>query len=95
MIINEDYFKDIDISDNDIESSNEPCDGVPCSVGDINDNASRRYSHTIKIEFYRNSYSNINGDDDFPHTEMQNLAMHISYLLDNYGIGHSPMYVLY
>lgn len=85
MILFEDYFKDIEISDDDIDvdKTDESLSG-----NEFIEYCQKRYSHTICIKMSNKTKMNITALADI----IDNLKKHLEYLFDIFNIEHSDIF---
>ena len=85
MILFEDYFKDIEISDDDIDvdKTDESLSG-----NEFIEYCQKRYSHTICIKMSNNIKMNITALADI----IDNLKKYLEYLFDIFNIEHSDIF---
>lgn len=84
MLLKEDYFKDIEITDDDIQTDNTSL----LSLDDIKRYAKVNFQQTIKIYTYT-----LKSKKDKPHI-IGKASKKLIQLLDIYGISHSPAYTI-
>lgn len=85
MILNEDYFKDIEISGDDIQVP-DILNTSPSSqilTDDIDDDNISRYKQSLLLLIQHKTYSEEN---------MNMLAYYMNYFFDTYSMVHSPIY---
>lgn len=87
MLLREDYFKDIELNDDDIKAEDVTYSNL--TINDIIRDANLNYRHTIKIILDSECYLN-----EITDAFLSKTAKRLSYILDLYNIQHSPMYVL-
>ena len=86
MLLKEDYFKDIDITDDDIQTDNTITSFL--SLDDIKRHAKMNFQQTIRIYTYT-----LRSKKDKPHI-IGKASKKLIQLLDIYGISHSPAYTI-
>ena len=91
MIINEDYFKDIEINDDDIKTEDN-LDNFE-TLENIYSNAKKLYNHTINIQLDI-IYNKKKMNDILPQS-LTKLGKYLDCLFDAYAINHSPLYAVY
>lgn len=93
MIINEDYFKDIEINDDDIKAEDNL--GNFETLDNIYSNAKMLYNHTINIQLDSGCRYNKKIMNDILPQSLTKLSKYLDCLFDAYAINHSPLYVVY
>ena len=86
MLINEDYFKDLEISEEDIQDITSISDDNDTNINGINIFNKCNYDYTICIQFANEHYL----DELTKKVALKKVAL----LFDSYGIDHSEIYVI-
>ena len=86
MLLKEDYFEDIDITDDDIQTDNTITSFL--SLDDIKKHTKTNFQQTIRIYTYT-----LRSKKDKPHI-IGKTSKKLIQLLDIYGISHSPAYTI-
>ena len=86
MLLKEDYFEDIDITDDDIQTDNTITSFL--SLDDIKKHTKTNFQQTIIIYTYT-----LRSKKDKPHT-IDKASKKLIQLFDIYGINHSPAYTI-
>ena len=93
MIINEDYFNDIEINDDDIKAEDNL--GNFETLDNIYSNAKTLYNHTINIQLDSGCRYNKQIMNDILPQNLSKLGKYLDCLFDAYAINHSPLYAVY
>ena len=86
MILNEDYFDDIEITDDDVNSENNFSDNSHINPEQLFNQMTSTYSHclTIKIEKH-----DIIRDDEIWNNQIPHLVKKLQYIFNTYGVEYS------